>query len=110
MSLNCESVARHILPVYRSFVAKELTSKYNLTQNETAKKLGTTQAAVSQYINSKRGVKGIPDYAKIEPLVKAAAAEVAGRMVKSEVSPEEFQGSFCSLCTKIRDGKLCRPQ
>ena len=66
MSLSCESVARHILPVYRSFVAKELILKHNLTQIEAAKKLGTTQAAVSQYVNSKRGVKVVNRFLAVD--------------------------------------------
>jgi predicted transcriptional regulator len=108
MSLSCESVARHILPVYRSFVAKELILKHNLTQIEAAKKLGTTQAAVSQYVNSKRGVKGVPNYAEIEPLIKEAAANVANRMVNRETTLDEFTKSFCDLCLAMRKEKKCR--
>jgi hypothetical protein len=105
MSLSCESVARHILPIYRSFVAKELITKYNLTQNAAAKKLGTTQAAISQYINSKRGVKGIPNYQEIEPWAQKAASKVAKRMATTEVTPEEFSKSVCDLCMTLRKSK-----
>lgn len=105
MSLSCESVARRILPVYRSFVAKELVLKYKLTQNDVAKKLGTTQAAVSQYVNSKRGVKGIPNYAEIEAIIQQAAANVAKRMSTSDVTPQEFSDSFCDLCMELRKNK-----
>ncbi len=107
MSLNCESVARLILPIYRSFVAKELIQKYRLTQNDAAKKLGTTQAAISQYVNSKRGVKSIPNYAKIEPIIKDAAGVVAKRLVNDGLSPDEFSVSFCELCKEIRQNKMC---
>jgi predicted transcriptional regulator len=104
MSISCESVARNILPIYRRFVAKELIIKYKLTQNTAAKKLGTTQAAISQYINSKRGVKGIPNYQEIELIVQKAASKVATRMATSEVTPEEFSESFCKLCMSLREG------
>ena len=107
MSTSCETIARHILPVYRSFVAKELVAKFNLTQNEAAKKLGTTQAAISQYINSKRGVRGVPNYTEIEPIVQEVAAKTAQSMVKGEITSEEFSGSFCELCQVIRKNKLC---
>ncbi len=105
MSISCEVVARHILPLYRSFVAKELIKNHNLTQNEAAKKLGTTQAAISQYVNSKRGVKGVPNYAEIEPLVQIAAAKVAKRMLTLDLSPQEFSESFCDLCISLRKTK-----
>ena len=107
MSISCETIARHILPVYRSFVAKELVVKFNLTQNDAAKKLGTTQAAVSQYINSKRGVRGVPNYAEIEPIVQEVARKTAASMAKGEMSLEQFSGSFCELCQAIRKNKLC---
>ena len=103
MSSSCESVARHILPLYRSFVAKELLSKYNYTQVETAKKLGTTQAAISQYVTSKRGNKGIKNYKEIVPFVKSAATKVATRIATTGMSMEEFNASFCDLCRYLQE-------
>ena len=105
MSTSCESVARRILPLYRSFVAKELVKKYDYTQVQAAKKLGTTQAAISQYLTSKRGHKKIQNYDEIAPLVKNAAAEVAERLTTTEMSPEEFGDSFCDLCKVLQKAK-----
>jgi predicted transcriptional regulator len=105
MSNSCESISRHILPLYRSFVAKELVKKYNYTQVQAAKKLGTTQAAISQYLNSKRGHKGTQNYDEIAPLVQNAAAEVAERLTTTKMSPEEFSGSFCDLCKSLQKAK-----
>ena len=105
MSTSCESVARHILPLYRSFVAKELVKKYDYTQVQAAKKLGTTQAAISQYITFKRGHKKIQNYDEIAPLVQNAAAEVAERLTTTEMSPEEFGDSFCDLCKVLQKAK-----
>jgi uncharacterized protein len=105
MSITCESIARNVLPIFRSFVAKELITKYNLTQNEAAKKLGTTQAAISQYKNSKRGVKGVSNYAEMEPLVQNAAAKIARKMAKTEVPADEFSEAVCELCKALRKNK-----
>ena len=105
MSTSCENISRHILPLYRSFVAKELVKKYNYTQVQAAKKLGTTQAAISQYLNSKRGHKGTQNYDEIAPLVQNAAAEVAERLTTTKMSPEEFSGSFCDLCKSLQKAK-----
>jgi predicted transcriptional regulator len=105
MSTSCESISRHILPLYRSFVAKELVKKYSYTQVQAAKKLGTTQAAISQYLTSKRGHKGIQNYDEIAPLVQNAAAEVAERLTTTKMSPEEFSGSFCDLCKSLQKAK-----
>ena len=105
MSTSCESVARHILPLYRSFVAKELIDNYDYTQVQAAKKLGTTQAAISQYMTSKRGHKGIPNHDEIAPLVQKAAAKVAKRIATKGMSTEEFNASFCDLCRYLQETK-----
>ena len=51
MSLPCETVVRYVLPAFRSLVAKKLLEEYNFTQLEAARALGTTQAAISQYVH-----------------------------------------------------------
>jgi predicted transcriptional regulator len=105
MSISCESVARYILPLYRAYVAKELIEKYEYTQVKAAKKLGTTQAAISQYISAKRGHMRIQNYDEIAPLVKKVAAEAAKRIAATEMSPEEFSESFCELCQTLQRKK-----
>jgi len=107
MMISCENVARHLLPIYRCLVAKALITKHGLTQKDAAKKLGTTQAAISHYINCKRGVKGIPNYADIESTIEEAASKVANRMATEDVSPEGFNKAFCDLCMELRKTKKC---
>ena len=98
MSTSCENAVRYILPLYRAFVAKELIAKYDFTQVATAKKLGTTQAAISQYVTSKRGHKRIPNYRDVAPLIQDAAAEIAKRIATAGMSSKEFKESFCEVC------------
>ncbi len=107
MSTNCETVARHILPLYRAFIAKELIEKHGLTQVQAAKKLGTTQAAISQYVTSKRGHRGIPYYDVVASDVQAAAEKFAKRLAETEMSRDEFSASFCELCNALRKTKKC---
>jgi hypothetical protein len=107
LSTSCEYIARHFLPLYRAFVAKELIEKYGYTQEQAAEKLGTTQPAISQYLSAKRGRKGNSNYDEVEPLVKALAAEAAESVAKTKMTPEEFSDSFCDLCKKLRKaGKI----
>ena len=107
MATSCEYVARHFLPLYRAFVAKDLVEKYGYTQKQAAEKLGTTQPAISQYLSFKRGRKGITKYDEVAPLVEDAATKVAKKVAKTEMSPEEFSDSFCDLCKKLQEeGKI----
>lgn len=111
MSTSCEYVAKHFLPLYRAFVAKELIENYGYTQVQAAEKLGTTQPAVSQYLSAKRGRNVSSDYDEVEPLVKAVAAEAAESVAKTKMTPEEFSDSFCDLCRKLqKDGKIPNPR
>ena len=102
----CEIIARYILPIFRSMVAKELIYKYKFTQIATAEKLGTTQAAISQYIHSKRGYKGVEQFEDILPQIQSVASEIARRIATEDLEVEAFS-SFCSLCESLRkEGKL----
>lgn len=103
---KCETVTRRVLPLYRSFVAKELLSKYNFTQVNVAKKLGTTQAAISQYLNSKRGRKEISDPIAYVDLVKLESEKIAKLLATTDIGSEEFKDSFCDLCKKLQDSNL----
>ena len=105
MPASCEYIASQFLPLYRAFVAKELVEKYNHTQSQAAKKLGTTQPAISQYLSSKRGSKGISNYDEVAPLIKEAAAKVAKNMSTTEKSQEKFNESFCALCKTLQQTK-----
>ena len=107
----CEAVARYVLPVFRSMVAKKLIEEYNFTQLEAAKKLGTTQAAISQYIHSKRGYKGLKEFTDVLPEIQSAAVETARRIATEEIGKEEVMSDFCKLCTFLRKkGKFSTKQ
>jgi predicted transcriptional regulator len=99
----CESISRFVLPLYRSFLAKELIEKYNFTQVEAAQKLGTTQAAISQYIHSKRGYKGISEREEILPLIQNEAAKTAKRIADEKIGINEIMLTFCKLCASFKD-------
>jgi len=103
----CETVGRYLLPVFRSLVAKELIEKYNFTQVEVAEKLGTTQAAISQYLHSKRGFKGIAHLEEILPRIQAAASETAKSMATEKMNKDEVTLNFCKLCSLLqKEGKI----
>ena len=107
MPTSCEYIARSYLPLYRALVAKELIEKYRYTQKQAAKKLGTTQPAISQYLSSKRGRKGIPNYDEILRVVKETAIRVAKKAAKTEISQKELSNSFCDLCKILQKaGKI----
>jgi len=98
MDPQCEIIGKYVLPIYRSMLAKELVQKYHLTQTEAAKKLGTTQAAVSQYLSSKRAYKGIEHVEQYLPKIQAMADETARKIVNKEIGVGDVTFDFCRLC------------
>ena len=101
MGARCETVGRHVLPVFRSLVAEELVRTYDLTQIEAAKRLGTTQAAISQYLNSKRAYKSIERCGKLLPRIKALAGETAKRLANKELNTSEVVIDACKPCAAL---------
>ena len=99
MNPRCEAIGKYVVPLFRSLVAKELINTYNLTQVETARKLGTTQAAISQYINSKRANRGLEQFGDdTVPKIQALANQAAKRLADEEISVDEVTVDFCKLC------------
>lgn len=101
----CELVVRSVLPAFRSLVAKELVQVHGLSETAAARKLGTTQAAISQYLSSKRGDKRIRQL-EATPAVRSAAREVARGIATAKLSPLDGMLQFCRLCIALRTKDL----
>ena len=101
----CELVVKRVLPAFRSLVAKMLVEKYHFSQVAAAEKLGTTQAAISHYLYSKRGDKRIKQLAAM-PSVQAIADEVALGIANGRFSSFDAMVKFCELCKDLRTKNL----
>lgn len=97
----CEIVVRYVLPTFRSLVARELVEKYSMSQQAAAKKLGTTQAAVSYYLDAKRGDKRMKQL-ESTPSILRAASKVAEDIASEASSPIDAMTMFCELCNSLR--------
>ena len=92
-----------VLPALRRQLAIELVSQGH-SQREAASRLGITEAAVSQYLSSKRG-KALVLSAQTKATVgKSAAAIAAGQSVISELhrlcNLVEVRKSICAIHQK----------
>lgn len=106
MKTPCELVVSKILPSLRASVVKELSGKYHMKQSDIAKKLGITQASVSQYLSSARA--GSAKVTETFPKIKTYANDIAKRIVKGE-DRYEWYSVLCIACKDIRsDDEFCR--
>jgi len=103
MGPRCEDVAQYLLPIFRSLVAKKLIEEYGFTQVEVAESLGTTQAAISQYITSKRGRRDVEKFKESLPVIQVLARETAKKIATKEVRNEEAMSSFCKICRSLQE-------
>jgi predicted transcriptional regulator len=102
----CEPIVQYILPAFRCLVARELVERYKFSQVEIADRLGTTQAAISQYFSSKRGEKRMRAVQSV-PKIRSAAKRLA-KEIASGASADEAMGHFCGLCMSLRrQGLVC---
>ena len=92
---------RHLLPAFRSLIARKLIEEHGFSQVATAKKLGTTQAAVSHYLHLKRGKKRVRELESI-PIVQSTANKVAQSIATEKFSVTDAMLTFCKLCNALR--------
>jgi len=106
MKTPCELVVGKILPSLRATVVKELSGKYKMKQSEIAKRLGITQASVSQYLSSTRA--GNSNMNESFPQIRNYAEEISKRIMNGETK-YEWYGVLCKACNEIRaDEEFCR--
>lgn len=106
MKTPCELVVGKILPSLRAAVVKELSSKYHMKQSDIAKRMGITQASVSQYLSSARA--GSTRVTESFPKIKVYADDIANRIARGDDKFEVYS-VLCTACKDIRsDDQFCK--
>ena len=106
MKTPCELVVGKILPSLKASVVKDLSKRHGLKQSEIARRMGITQASVSQYLSSARAgdVKMLESF----PQILTYAEEISGRIMSGE-SRQEWYSVLCVACKDIReDEEFCK--
>lgn len=97
----CEISVRYVLPAVRFLLAKKLIEGYGFTQSHAARVLGVTQAAISHYVNVKRGGKWVDKLTGIEE-VNDFVERYAKKLASGEAYSEDLDFALCDLCRTIR--------
>ena len=103
MKLACETFASDILPTLRAIIARNLLDTHKLNQQEAAKRLFTSQSAISQYYRSLRGSK-IKFLQKDKDILNEI--ERLSQNLAKGLSKEEFANELCNICKLIRKKQL----
>ena len=90
----------YVLPALRKAIAEELL-KLGLKQREIARKLDVTEAAVSNYVKSKRAAE-----LKFSGEMRSRISQAAKKIANSKA---DMMGELQKLCSAVRNqGLLCR--
>jgi len=101
----CEHATRAVIPSIRAVVAKILVENLGYTKYAAAKLLDVTPAAITNYINQRRGEKYVDKILSDEKLYKTAV-EIAKTLSENRGvrSPEVFmkyKNLVCEICSQV---------
>jgi len=101
MKPHCVIMVKYVLPALRAQVASELLDR-GYRVKDIAELLGLTQAAVSQYLRSKRGQKGLEIIKKSDRAMRVVK-ELVDELVAGRVTIEDEVDYLCRICDVLRE-------
>ncbi|MEB3773474.1 MAG: transcriptional regulator [Desulfurococcales archaeon] len=105
--LPCEHAAKTVIPSIRASIARVLVEDFNLSRYSAAKILRTTPAAITNYLEKRRGdkyVDRIMEDPELKQLVKRSAVmllEINRREDKSAY--RDYQRAICLVCSRVNE-------
>jgi predicted transcriptional regulator len=96
----CEIIVNKMLPHIRAEIVRILINDYSMKQIHVAKKLGITQASVSQYISSARGGDNV--FRELFPEIEEYTQSVAEKIASGETKEGQI-ALLCQICEHIRE-------
>ena len=102
----CEVAAREIIPSIRASIALILIDEYKLSKYEAAKLLGVTPAAVTNYVNRRRGDRFVEKLMSSESsrsMLREAAELVISMYRGGQEQAARLQMITCELCSSVNE-------
>jgi uncharacterized protein len=102
MLLPSEIEAKSLIPAVRAILAKKLIREYSLKEEDVAKDLGITQAAVSNYVRGTRG--DLELISKLESVreVMRMIDDIAKDLSTNKAYTPSTLAKFVGLCNYMR--------
>lgn len=98
MKIPCELIVWYVLPSIRRELARELVENHSLTQAEVARRFGITDAAISQYLKSKRGTSKELEGSGKYPEFRKEIEKAAERMLNGS----DIVTETCQICQMVK--------
>jgi len=94
-----EIISKSALPALRAMVARRLQENYHMTQQQVARRLGVTQASISNYA---RKTRGMMINLEGDSTVSKAADQIAHELSASDPDEREAQRAMTNVLDYIR--------
>jgi predicted transcriptional regulator len=102
MLLPSEIEAKSLIPAVRAILAKKLIKEYSLKEEDVAKVLGITQAAVSNYVRRTRGDIGLISKLESVTEIMRMVDDIARDLSTNKVYTPSTLAKFIGLCNYMR--------
>lgn len=96
MKTACEIMVQRVLPAIRAELARSIINDHGKNQQVAAEILGLSRAAVSQYLNDKRGAE-----VDFSDGVQQEIQDFASKLVEGMSSKDEVAG-MCNVCKFVQ--------
>jgi predicted transcriptional regulator len=102
MLLPSEIEAKSLIPAVRAILAKKLIKEYSLKEEDVAKDLGITQAAVSNYVRGTRGDTELISKLESVTEIMRMIDDIAKDLSTNKAYTPSTLAKFVGLCNYMR--------
>lgn len=106
MLLPSEIESKSLIPAVRAIIAKKLSSEHSLKEDDIAKILGVTQAAVSNYVRGTRGDTQLVEKLRGVPEVMRMIDDITKDVVSHNTFGASSMAKYIELFNYIRQSLL----
>jgi predicted transcriptional regulator len=102
MLLPSEIEAKSLIPAIRSILARKLIQEFYLKEEDVAKVLGVTQAAISNYVRGTRGDRQLASKLAGVEEVRRMIDDIARDLAANKAYTPSTMAKFVQLCNYMR--------
>lgn len=106
MLLPSEIESKSLIPAVRAIIAKKLSQEHSLKEEEIAKMLGVTQAAVSHYVRGTRGDTQLAKKLSSVPEVMRMIDDITNDIAVNNSFAASTMAKYIGLFNYIRQSLL----
>jgi predicted transcriptional regulator len=102
MLLPFEIESKAIIPAIRAILALKLIEEYDMREDDVAKAVGITQAAVSNYARCTRGNRKVMERLSSTKEIMDIVEDIAAELARSRIYTPHTMLRFMEICNLIR--------